>query len=355
MKKLSEDQLKDKHSETSEILRQRIHDRDIALAAYRREHGILEEFFRQVRDACTPIKPEKKLYEFRKSKLEIPCSVVAHSTDGHHGANQISSEVEGFGTFSPAISERRQLGFMNEFIKWVDLHRHAYTINEMTHIVTGDMISGDIHDELRITNEWPSPVQAVEAGKLLARQVAIAAPHFDKVTVEFITADNHSRLTKKPQAKEAGMNTFNYVVGEVAKAYLRDHNNVVFNLYPLHETVIHVSTRQYLICHGHDVMGWAGLPWYGIERKVGRESVARLQIIMQDNQKAKSIGFHRYVFGHWHTPIDLPLYLGTGSVSGTDAFDHQQGRHSEPSQSGWLVHPRYGEFDIIRFKLKEFD
>ena len=356
MTSITEAEIRAKHSEEVAHLQDKLKEKEQELKEYKKEHGILEYFFRQVRSQVEPISPLPKEYKpTKKSRVEKNIPAVAHSTDGHHGMEQKASEIEGFNAFSPEISEARQLGFTKEFIEWVDLHRHNYIIDEMTHIVTGDMISGDIHDDLRRTNTWPAPVQAVEAGKLLAKQVALEAPHFRQVTVEFIVADNHSRLTKKPQAKEAGLNSLNYVVGEVAKAYLRDHTNVFFNLYPMHETVIHVANRQYLICHGHDVRGWAGVPWYGIERKVGKESMARLQIIMQDLNKSKTIGFHKYVFGHWHVPIDLPLYQATGSVSGTDAYDHQNGRYSEPTQSAWMVHPEYGEFDRTNFKLARYD
>jgi hypothetical protein len=353
---MTEAEIRAKHSEEVQHLHDKLREKDRELKEYRKAHGVLEHFFRQVRARVEPIKPLPMDYKPRqKSRVSTPIGAVAHSTDGHHGMIQEGSEIENFNAFSPEISTARQMGFIKEFLEWTELHRHNYTIDEMTHIVTGDMISGDIHQDLRCTNAWPSPVQAVEAGKLLAKQVALEAPHFKKVTVEFITADNHGRLTEKPQAREAGLNTLNYVVGEVAKAYLQDHKNVVFHLYPMHETVIHVHNRQYLICHGHDVRGWAGVPWYGLERKMGKESMARLQIIMQDLNKAKVVGFHRYIFGHWHTCIDLPLYMGTGSVSGTDAYDHQNGRYSEPKQSAWMVHPGYGEFDRINFNLTQFD
>jgi DNA repair exonuclease SbcCD nuclease subunit len=271
------------------------------------------------------------------------------------GAVQGASEIEGFCAYSPEIARARQLGFIRSFLEWVALHRHAYTIDTAHVLVTGDLISGDIHDDLRVTNAFPAPVQAVRAGMLLAEQVALMAPHFQSVEVHFVSDDNHARLTKKPQAKEAGLNTLNYVVGEVASAYLRELGAVSFHLFPMYETVVHVHGRQYLLSHGHGVQGWAGVPWYGIERKVGKESVARMQIIMQDLQKARSVGFHKYVFGHWHTPFNMPLYVCGGSPMGTDANDHKNGRFARPSQKAWIVHPDHGEFDWIDFLLDEFD
>jgi hypothetical protein len=235
------------------------------------------------------------------------------------------------------------------------MHRQSYRIDECAVIVTGDLISGDIHEELRVTNEFPTPVQCVKAAEILTEQITNLAPSFKEVKIHFIVEDNHSRLTKKPQAKEAGFNSFNYVVGKIASIYLAKHDNVVFNIYPQHEKVVSVSSRQYLIMHGHGLPQYFGVPWYSIERRAGRESTARMQEIMTHSdieKRAKEIGFHKIVFGHFHIPFDHALYSCCGSVSGTDAYDHSFGRHADPSQSAWMVHPRYGEFDRTNFNLK---
>jgi hypothetical protein len=151
--------------------------------------------------------------------------------------------------------------------------------------------------------------------------------------------------------KEAGYNSLNYVVGKIAQIYLEKHKNVEFNIYPQFEKVIHVSNRQYLICHGHKILQNMGVPWYSIERKVGKESSSRMQIIMEDLNRAKDVGFHKYIFGHWHTPFDSTLYACCGSISGTDSYDHSFGRFSKPSQTSWMVHPKHGEFNRINFYL----
>lgn len=339
-------------------LRKELDESQKKLDEYKVEHGRISLFMEDVRAACTPIKPAPKQYKpsTRKAKDRTACAMVAHSTDGHHGANQPASEIEGFNEFSPKINVGRQMAFMNAVIRSTGRKRESFPINELVHIVTGDMIAGAIHDELNITNEWPAPVAAVEAGKLLASQIAVAAPHFEKVTVHFVVADNHGRMTKKPQAKEEGLNSLNYVVGEVAAAYVRDHENVQFNIYPMHEKVISVLGMQYLIMHGHGIRGWAGVPWYGVERKVGKEALARLAIIMDQREVAfeeatKKIGFHKMIFGHFHQPFNCEMFACTGSPQGTDAYDHKCGRHAKPSQSSWVVHPKHGEFDRTNWRL----
>lgn len=327
-------------------LKDQIKERDRLIADYRKEHGVLETLFRDLNEYLAPIKPQAMFYDptSAKGKVGSPVVAVMQVNDGHIGAVQLETEIEGFGSFSPKICRERQIHYVQKVLDWVNLHRTSYTIDEVVVPVLGDMISGDIHEDLRITNAFPSPVQTCEAGMLLSDQVAMLSSHFVKVRVEFVVEDNHSRLTKKPQAHEAGLNSLNYVVGFIAQQRLRAIKNVEFNIYPQYEAVINVAGRRYLCCHGHGVMGWAGFPYYGIERKVSREALKR----MNGPDVTK---FHKVLLGHWHAPLAHPWYWIGGSVSGTDALDHKQGRHSPPSQAAWMVHPRHGEFDRTDFWL----
>lgn len=350
---INELELRGRHNEELQELHRQLKQKDAALREYRKEHGKLEVFFRQVRDNIKPISALPKVY--RAEKAERPVQTVMHITDSHMGSVQDANEIEGFNAFSPEICEKRCIGFARGFLEWNAMLRNSYTVNECSVLMTGDLISGDIHDELRITNAFPSPEQVVQAARLHAKQIALLAPHFEKVTVEFLTEDNHARLTKKPQAKEAGTNSMNYLVGVLLQTYLQNIENIEFNLHAMNSKVVHVGKRNYLLKHGHDIRGWMGVPWYGIERMAGKEITARNQLIMQDYDTAREIGFDKMVHGHFHTPFDHPLYMAGGSVSGTDAFDHKNGRHADPSQSAWAVHPKYGEFNRINFQLKHYD
>jgi len=347
---LTEKDLRIENSEIVEQLKSELKDKERIIKEYRKEHGKLQIFFDRVGKGIKPIMPLEPVYK-KQTERGAPITAVAQISDSHMGAVQDKSEIEGFGEYSADIADRRNIHYVNSFINWVDVHRMGYNIPECVVLITGDLISGDIHDELRITNEFPVPVQIVRAAQIHASQLSLIAPQFSKVTVHFITEDNHSRLTRKPQAKEAGKNNYNYVIAELMKAYISEHTNIEFNVYPMLEKVVTVSTKNYLITHGHAVRGWMGVPWYGVERKVGKEAQARMQLIMDDLERAKAIGFDKFVFGHFHTPFDSELYSCAGSVSGTDAYDHQAGRYAKPSQPAWLVHPEKGEFNRINFKL----
>jgi hypothetical protein len=350
---ISIDELSVKHSEYVKELEAQVTASELNLKDYRKEHGKLESFFNKVLASIEPVLPIDRIYEPSKS-TSSPCVAVMQISDSHCGAQQMSDEIEGFNEFNFDICKTRQINYTNRFLNWVEMHRQAYKVNECAVLVTGDLISGDIHEELRVTNEFPVPVQCVKSAEILTEQIARLSPLFTVVKVHFIVEDNHARLTKKPQAKEAGFNSFNYVVGKIASIYLAKHPNVEFNIYPQHEKVVSVSNRQYLIMHGHGLPQYFGVPWYSVERRVGRESTARMNEIMTHSdieRRSREIGFHKLVFGHFHVPFDHALYSCCGSVSGTDAYDHKFGRHAYPSQSAWMVHPKYGEYDRINFDL----
>ena len=327
-------------------------ERDQIAAAYKdykREHGQLEQLMAEVLAAVPAIEPRAPIYRPPKvRRVESDLAAVVHITDAHYGAVQDEDEIEGFGKYSPELSRVRQYGLMHDWLDWVEMHRLGYAIPEGRFLVTGDLISGDIHDELRVTNAFPAPRQAVEAGEILAKQAAMAAPHFERVILDIITDDNHGRLTRKPQAKECGVNNWMFVVASMTKVLLASHKNVTVNIWPMPQKVVEVCGRHYLLNHGHDVSGWAGFPYYGIERKAGREAIKRMN-------GPDVTRFDKIVMGHWHAPMEHPVFWIGGSVSGTDAYDHKQGRHAEPQQVSWLVHPRWGEFDRTCWKLKKYD
>lgn len=320
-----------------------------AFKSYKREHGQLEQMMAEVLEAVPSITPTAPAYAPPKvRRVEKDVTIVVHVTDAHHGAIQLASEIEGYGEFNPDLSRARQFGLITDVLAWTEMHRLGYSIPECRMLVTGDLISGDIHDELRVTNAFPAPRQAVEAGEILAKQAATLAPHFGRVVLDVLTDDNHGRLTRKPQAKECGFNNWMYVVASITQVLLREHNNVFVNVYAMPQKVVEVCGRRYLLCHGHDVMGWGGFPYYGIERKTAREALKR----MNGPDMTK---FHKIIMGHWHAPLEHPHYWIGGSVSGTDAYDHKSGRQAEPQQVTWLVHPKWGEFDRTCWRLVKHD
>lgn len=311
--------------------------------------GENENFFFELTQSVKDMKlePVKILYTPPKSsKVVRPVSEVWHFTDWHIGEVVSPDEVEGFNAFDYAIACDRVQHYTKTCLNMTELYRTNYTINELVIICTADFISGDIHDELRVTNEWPVPVQCAKAGRLLGEAIRAAAPYFASVRVEFIVPDNHSRLTKKVQFKESGLNSYNYVVGYIAQMMVADVKNVTFNMYPQIQQVIEVQRMRYLCRHGNGIKGTWGIPYYGVDRVASQAAKARIN-------RARKHHFHKLLIGHFHAPLRFGPWQIGGSLNGTTEFDHGSNRYAGPAQTMWLVHPEHGEFNYNEIWLSD--
>jgi hypothetical protein len=296
----------------------------------------------ELTEAIAGAKPRPMAYKPGKVS-GAPITHVLQLTDLHNGEVTKKDEVDGFGEFNPAIFTQRLTKLAASVIDVTQVKRSGYKIPHLHILGTGDYISGGIHQELLVTNAYPEPVQAVRAGMDLGEMIATMAPHFERVTCDFITLDNHGRMTKKNQAAEGGENNWGYVVAHIIKQYLSRHSNVDMRIHAKASALVDVGAERYLLFHGHQIKGWAGLPYYGFDRRVAMEAVKRMGL--------PETGFTKMVMGHFHVAVDAPNWLIGGSLSGTNAFDHACGRHSRAHQTSWLVHPKHGQFDWTRWWL----
>jgi len=346
MKKLgrSIEEFKSRHAPEQEVvhLRAKVADLERRLNAEKDATGEARVISIALTEAIEAVAPQKMEYRPQKSSSS-PITMTLHLTDLHNGEVTKKDEVDGFGSFSPAIFDARLQDLGRKVLAQSAVLRAGYNIPKLHILGTGDYISGDIHEELQVTNAYPAPVQAVTCGLRLGALVEMLAPHFADVQFDMITLDNHGRMGRKNQAAEGGENNWGYVVAHIVKQYLGRHANVQVNIHAKASALVPIGSERYLLFHGHQIKGWAGIPYYGFDRRVAMEAVKRMN--------AQDSGFTKMVIGHFHTAMDSPNWLIGGSLSGTNAFDHGAGRHAPAHQTSWLVHPSHGQFCWTRWWL----
>jgi hypothetical protein len=289
--------------------------------------------------ASDPLKPVPWKSPPKSGKPVIPVLVLS---DLHIGEVVDSGEVEGFNAFDWNIAQSRATYIVTSFLKWVETLRHGYKIDEAVVLGVGDYISGGIHYELAVTNEFPVPVQTAKAGMLVGNVVATVAPHFGKVTFYQVGADNHGRMNAKPQFKQKSENSFSYLVHTIASSVLEKHKNVEIITAKGMKHLCNINGFKFLVEHGDTVKSFMSIPYYGLERARAREATRRMNTDMT---------FDYMTIGHFHCPALIAgNILVNGSLSGTSEFDHGCGRHAPPSQIAFLVHPEHGMFGFTPFK-----
>jgi hypothetical protein len=344
MKRMKEADVLNESDPASDVrfLRGRISELEADLREQKRETGEAMEISRAIGAAVRLAVPRKVQYK-PIARSESPCVHVLHLTDIHYGMVTQRDEVDGFGEYSPQIAESRMDALTRAIIDKTIAQRHGYNVPELHIIGTADYISGDIHQELQVTNAFPAPVQAVRCGYLLGGMLAAFAPHFQAVSADLVTLDNHGRITRKPQSAQGGLNNWGFVVAEVARQHVASLSNVTVRVHSKPSALVRIGPESYLAFHGHQIKAWAGIPYYGLDRRTAMEAVKRMGL--------PDVGFTRLLSGHLHHAVDGMYWRTGGSVSGTDAHDHNVGRKSKPHQMTWFVHPKHGEFDFTRWWL----
>jgi hypothetical protein len=308
------------------------------------DRGKYAELIADLKRAIPAIDPYPAVHVPTKNVTGTKVAAVVKASDWQIGELIDPTETEGFGRFNFSRAEKRVFQLDQKLIDWVGMHRQAGFIIDELHVFSeADLVSGNIHYELEVTNEFPAPIAALKAGRLFAEFVRRLAPHFSKVVVWEVSADNHGRLTRKNQAKQGAKNNFSRIAHEMANEILLRHENVVSVLGDGTKLLANVLGKKFLLSHGHHIMGQMGIPYYGMSRDKAREAVKRMH-----TDKT----FDYISIGHWHVPaiIDGNI-LVNGNLPGTTEFDHMQGRHAEPSQVSFMVHPKHGIFDWVAWKL----
>ncbi len=310
------------------------------------ERGKLKAFTADIAASVNAFQPyaRPRLFSIKPPSSSTPIAAVLKLSDWQIGEVIEKAETEGFGEFNHAIAERRVEQLCDSFIAWIDMHRRAgYNLKRLDIFSEADLVSGNIHYELEVTNEFPVPVAATKAGFLLAHCIGRLAAYFEDIRVWEESCDNHGRLTRKSQAKQGAKNNYSYVSHIICNQALAKHDHVKTIMGDGTKLLADVLGINFLISHGHHIMGSMGIPYYGMERDRAREAVKR----MNTDKTFKYISI-----GHWHVPaIVSGNILINGSLPGTTEFDHQQGRHAAPSQVSFMVHPKYGIFNWVPWKL----
>lgn len=236
-------------------------------------------------------------------------------SDWHIGEIITPERTEGFGYFNYAIAKERLDHITDSMLNWASTTNIAKAVL----LFLGDYVSGGIHDELLIGAEFPPPVQAVRAGELMAGTIAKfyeACP----VDVYALTTDNHGRLTKPVIYKDKGLNNYSYITVKFAQqlvSKLKVNFNAIETIY--HQ--IEYAGKKILMTHGDTIKAWNGIPYYGIDRLVGRESARR--------------NFDFLVLGHFHTPAFVGRTLINGCLTGTSEYSYAAGYNTAPTQLGF--------------------
>ena len=129
-----------------------------------------------------------------KGKSAEPQVMVAVLTDTHVGEQVFAPQLMSMNSYDYDIFNRRLSGWAMQVLNLATYRRNICPINELVVPMLGDMISGDIHEELSRTNLDNCMMQMMHTANSISQALMFLAPHFKEIRVPCVVG-NHGRMT----------------------------------------------------------------------------------------------------------------------------------------------------------------
>ncbi len=240
-------------------------------------------------------------------------------SDLHFGETVTRAESLGQNEYDMAEAKRRFSKCIDNML-WLraDMAR-TQSCDDTLVAVNGDIVSGDIHDELKETNDGGLLDQCGEAVGALApglRAIAEATPGVCHIVC---IGGNHGRLTKKKQIKNNFQHSVEHIgVYHPLRLVLGDMSGkIAWHIPRAERFLFDLHERKISIQHGDMIRSQGG---------IGGVLVPMTRYVTRDDKA------DLYMFGHFHQADAYGRVIINGSLIGESAYTGWLGVESRPPE-----------------------
>lgn len=287
--------------------RQKLSDERVEFNKQIREQARRESFEDLIkRVVCENVEPIEIETPITAVTFSGDNDVLAHITDIHTGV-----EIDNFkNTFDENVLKKRIEQYTQEIIKIKNTHN-----SENCYLVVSEILSGIIHNTLRIQNNMDLMEQFKFISELLASMFITLANEFNEVYV-YTVMGNHSRISPKKEDSLQGEN-MDVLLPFYLKARLQNIYNIHIMDNDVCKDVAIFDIRGYNVCASH---GDKDTPNNAYQHFVGMFKIFP-DIILLGHRHFNSI-----------TTVDECKIIQSGSFCGTDDYALSIRKTGRPEQ-----------------------
>lgn len=197
-------------------------------------------------------------------------------------------------------------------------------------LLGGDIFSGNIHEELKESNETPSVLASLEFWlDPLAAAVQTLVDAFGKLLVVGVVG-NHGRSDRKWRFKGQVESNFDWFLYRQLERWFRDDKRVTFNIPNALDAYFDLYGYRHLLTHGNQARGGSGI--------AGIMTPLALFDHRKRKRDASVIGAASHTWmGHWHQYLPMGQMTVNGSLKGYDEYAFGSNFSYEPAQQVFAV------------------
>ena len=241
-------------------------------------------------------------------------------------------QINGVNAYNREIAVRRLHDCFTKASSLTFDHMRKPTYDYCNIIMGGDMLSGNIHEELRETNETPVALSVLNMLDHLIAGITLLHNKFGKLYLPCVVG-NHGRLDKKPRAKNRAYDSFEFFLYHFLAKHFKGEDGIHFDIADGAFLPFQTYGTRYLLAHGDQAKGGSGI--------AGALSPLML-LDHRTRKRAMAIDqpYDILLLGHWHQLMDVKGMRINGSGKGYDEWAMSMGFDWElPAQDLWVTHP----------------
>jgi hypothetical protein len=262
--------------------------------------------------------------------------VTLQLTDTHFDEVVRPEQVAFINAYDRQIAEQRLQRWVDRSIdlarKWVG----GIDIEGCTVFATGDILSGDIHAELKESNEDTLYASAVHWTEQLITALSTLAVEFDRLHIAAVVG-NHGRNSRKPVYKQRAQSNIEWLMWRLIARHFADDERLTFQVSDAMDLSVKIYNTSYLITHGDEFRGGSGISGAMAPLALGQHRTTLRQMATDSPMDYMVVGhFHQY------RPPSQGLVMG-GSLKGYDEYAFGKRLRPEPAQQAfWITSPEHG-------------
>lgn len=273
--------------------------------------------------------------------------VVAQLTDTHFDEVVEPSEIMMMNAYNRVIAADRFKRWAEKVVTLPRDYVAGLNLEGVVILATGDILSGDIHAELKESNEDKLLVSVLFWVEHIIAALESIAEHYPHVEVHAVVG-NHGRLSIKPIFKGRAHDNVEWLLWSVVRDRLNDRGSkVVVHVSDAMDLNVPIYGRNHLITHGDQFKGGTGISGAYAPLSLGSHRKGK-------RQAAANLPMELMVMGHFHQLIDIPGLIVGGSMKGYDefAFGHNLAPE-DAAQMLWITTPERGKTVTIPVYLQD--
>ena len=234
-------------------------------------------------------------------------------SDVHYGEYVDGRAINGLNNYNMEIAKKRHELLFKKNYEFASI----YGCDELHIFMLGDIFSGNIHAELRETNQQVITDCVLDYYGFIVGLINAYAKLYKKITISCVVG-NHARNTDKYQFKNKGKDSYEYILYGFMKKYYdmkESPKNVTMNMTDSVVEFTRIGQQTWKLEHGDRYKGGAAF-------------VSPFSTVVRDNFKDKGMfssneyqNFDAVIMGHWHiggemalSGTNTPVYLNPSMI-----------------------------------------